>query len=402
MAAKSFASEPNNTFPVNSNDAGFNQQRMMSIAAGHPTPENISPGVTSVITSEDIDRIGARRVTDVLEYLPGVHVGRARTGFNVIGFRGVYSEGNQQVLVMVNGTPIRNPNTGGKPWAWNMPVKNIDRIEVIRGAGSMLYGADATNGVINIILKTGKDLQGGNVGGFFGSQDTYEGWAQYGKKQGDWEYSVAFQGGATNGDKGRIDRDAQTLLDTRFGTHVSNAPGYTNNGRNDIDARIDLAYKDTFRVRGGYQGFGDIEIGTGNGYALDKLGSTQADIYTLDLTLRNKISDYFQVDSKLYFYGESVRGNFYRLPPGTLGGLLPFGVRSVTTGFVNTSGLTTQANYNGIENHTITAGTGFLFNWLTPGTHERNFILNATEVKQIPLTKVTDLEPWARPPGQRF
>lgn len=196
----------------------FGSEKMMSIASGHPVPENLSPGVTSVITSTDINRIGAKRVTDVLEYLPGVHINAARTGFNVIGFRGIYTEGNQQVLVMINGTPLRNPNLGGKPWAWDMPVKNIDRIEVIRGPGSMLYGGDATIGVINIILKTGGILKGGNGGTFLGSQDTYEGWMQYGDKKGDWEYSLAVQGGSTNGDKGRVDRDAQTLLDTQFGT----------------------------------------------------------------------------------------------------------------------------------------------------------------------------------------
>lgn len=118
----------------------YGSEDTVSIATGHPLTKNLSPSVTSVITKEDIDRIGARRVTDVLEYLPGVHISAARNGFNVIGFRGGYSEGNQQVLVMINGTPIRNSLFGGKPYVWDMPVKNISHIEVIRGSGSMLYG----------------------------------------------------------------------------------------------------------------------------------------------------------------------------------------------------------------------------------------------------------------------
>ena len=161
-----------------------------------------------------------------MEYLPGVHVSTTRNGVNTIGFRGLYSEANQQVLVMINGTPVRNSLFGGKSFYWDMPVKNISHIEVIRGAGSMLYGADATSGVINIITKKGRDLNGGDAGGFFGSQNTYEGWGEYGQKQGDWEYAFALQGGSTTGSRGRVDQDAQTLIDRQFGSSASNAPGF--------------------------------------------------------------------------------------------------------------------------------------------------------------------------------
>jgi outer membrane cobalamin receptor len=227
----------------------YGNEKMLSIATGHPIPQKLSPSVTSVLTSKDIDKIGARRLEDVLEYLPGIHVSSARAGNtnNVIGFRGIYSEANTQVLILINGVPQRNTFIGGKPFAWTMPVKNISHIEVIRGPGSMLYGGDATTGVINIILKTGKELKGGNVGSFLGSDDTYEGWAQVGQKTDDWEYSFSAQGGTTNGSRGLIERDAQSFLDNQFGTQVSNAPGFINNGRDDIDARMDVAYKDWLR-----------------------------------------------------------------------------------------------------------------------------------------------------------
>ncbi|MEQ1547007.1 TonB-dependent receptor plug domain-containing protein, partial [Methyloglobulus sp.] len=142
----------------------YGNEKMLSIATGHPIPQKLSPSVTSVLTSKDIEKIGARRLEDVLEYLPGIHVSSARAGNtnNVIGFRGIYSEANTQVLVLINGIPQRNTFIGGKPFAWTMPVKNISHIEVIRGPGSMLYGGDATTGVINIILKTGKELKGGS------------------------------------------------------------------------------------------------------------------------------------------------------------------------------------------------------------------------------------------------
>nr|WP_159655025.1 TonB-dependent receptor [Methylicorpusculum oleiharenae] len=361
---------------------------MQSIASGRPLPQSLSPSVTSVMTAKDIERIGARRLTDVLEYLPGVHVSNARNGVNVIGFRGVYSETNAQVLILINGVPVRNTLFGGKPYEWNLPVKNISHIEVIRGPGSMLYGGDATTGVINIILKTGKELKGGDAGGFFGNQDTYEGWAEYGDESGDIEYSLAIQGGSTNGYEGRVNQDAQTVLDNQFGTNVSNAPGFTNNGRGDIDARLDVAYKDMIRLRAGYQGFRHVETGIGAAYALDDTGGTNNDIYNLDLSLNNEITDTVTNKTTFYFLGQNPSTVTNLLPAGTFGGLLPSGARNSVSGFQGTTGLTTQINYVGIKKHTITGGTGLIYNW-NDGTNKINYIITPTFVQQIPLTEVS-------------
>jgi iron complex outermembrane receptor protein len=367
---------------------GSNKQ-MQSLASGHPLPENLSPSVTSVMTSTDIERIGARRLTDVLEYLPGVHVGSTRDGAKVIGFRGIYSESNSQVLVLVNGIPVRNTLFGGKPFEWNMPVKNISHIEIIRGPGSMLYGGDATTGVINIVLKTGKELRGGDVGGFFGNQDTYEGWAEYGDQKGDVEYSLALQGGGTNGFRGAVGQDAQTVIDNQYGTHASTAPGFTNNGRDDIDARIDVAYKDWIRFRAGYQGFKNVQTGVGSAYALDNTGSTNNEIYNLDLSIDNKITDALTNKTNFYFLGQNPSSDINILPAGTFGGLLPLGARNVVSGFQGTTGLTTQFNYSRINKHTITGGTGLIYNWMSDGTNKINYIITPNFVQQIPLTELS-------------
>jgi hypothetical protein len=213
----------------------------------------------------------------------------------------------------------------------------------------MLYGGDATTGVINVVLKTGNAIQGGDIGGFFGSHDTYEGWAEYGSKKGDWEYAFSFQGGTTNGNQGRINRDAQTFLDNQFQTHVSNAPGFTNFGRDDIDARMDVAYKDWLRIRSGYQRFNGVQTGEGPTLALDNTGATNVDIYNIDLTTTNKITGDLSLDSKIYFLGQDTNWDVNPLPPGTLGGLLPLGTRSVSSNFQGTTGLTTQLNYTGFK-----------------------------------------------------
>lgn len=363
----------------------YKDNQMQSIASGHPLPNTLSPSVTSVITEKDIERIGARRLTEVLEYLPGVHVSSARDGFNVIGFRGVWSEANQQILMMINGVPLRDPLFGGKPPFWDMPIKNIARVEVIRGPGSMLYGGDAISGVINVILKNGSDLKGGNVGTFVGSNDTYEGWAQYGNKQGELEYSLALQGGSTNGDRGRVDQDAQSLVDQQFGTNVSKAPGYTNNGRDDIDARLDVAYKN-YRLRGGFQRFNHIGTGVGAGFALDDIGSNNLSLYTLDGSVKHTVSDDLKGESGFYMNYRTQDSDTLFLPEGTFGGQLPQGERSKVAGYTNTAGIKTQITYSGIKKHNIVSGTGLVYNWGKEYKNQTNFFFTPTFVAQIPFT----------------
>lgn len=369
----------------------YGNEKLLSIAAGHPMPQSLSPSVTSIMTSEDIEKIGARRLSDVLEYLPGIHVSNSRLGYSVIGFRGIYSETNAQALILVNGIPLRNTALGGKPSAWTMPVKNISHIEVIRGPGSMLYGGDATTGVINVITKSGSELAGGHIGGYFGSQDTYEGWAQYGQKQADWDYAFSLQGGSTQGSQGRVDRDAQTLLDNLFNTQLSHAPGNMNNARDDIDARMDVAYQRWFRLRAGYQRFNNVQTGEGAALALDQSGTTNQDLYNLDLSIKHTLAKNLAIDSKFYFLGQQTDWNLNLLPAGTFGGLLPQGVISQAGYFQGTLGQTNQLNFTGIKNHNITLGNCIIYNWVSNVSNQINAIITPSFIQQIPLTEVSAL-----------
>jgi iron complex outermembrane receptor protein len=323
-----------------------------------------------------------------LEYLPGVHVSSARDGSNVIAFRGIYSESNSQILILVNGVPVRNTLFGGKPFEWNMPVKNISHIEVIRGPGSMLYGGDAMTGVINIVLKNGKELKGGDAGTFVGNQNTYDGWMEYGQQTGDFEYSLSLQGGSTEGYKGQVSSDAQTLIDQQFGTHASKAPGFTNNGRDDVDARLDVSYKDTARLRAGYQRFNNVKTGVGAALALDNTGFTNNDLFNVDLSLNNKLSETISNKTTLYFLGQSPNSDINLLPPGTYGGLLPFGAENRQSGFQGTTGLTTQFNYV-IDQHTLTVGSGFIYDWIRSDKNQINYLITPFFIQQIPMTEVS-------------
>lgn len=129
---------------------------MVSIASGYRQPLFKAPSVATIITAEDIKAIGATDLDEVLETVPGLHVNRRQQGYNPIyTIRGIYHPANAQALVLINGVSISNLFQGGRNDIWGgMPVQAISRIEVIRGPGSAVYGADAFAGVINIITKT--------------------------------------------------------------------------------------------------------------------------------------------------------------------------------------------------------------------------------------------------------
>ncbi|MBR6082104.1 MAG: TonB-dependent receptor plug domain-containing protein [Salinivirgaceae bacterium] len=146
-----------------------------------------SPLSTTVLSYDEIVASGARNIQEALRLVPGVIVREKTNGNYDIHIRGnnnipddnltVYTE-NSMTLVMINSRPVYNYINGGTFWE-SLPVDfaDIDRIEVVRGAASALYGANAVTGVINIITKTpdSEDIQvfgqvqGGNVGSYMGS-----------------------------------------------------------------------------------------------------------------------------------------------------------------------------------------------------------------------------------------
>jgi iron complex outermembrane receptor protein len=142
-------------------------------------------GSIYVITQDDIRHSGATNVPDLLRMVPGVDVARIDANTWAISIRGFNSRYSGKVLVLVDGRTVYTPLFSGVYWdQQTMPLENIDRIEVIRGPGGTVWGANAMNGVINIISKSSKDTHGGLVSAEAGSQDRAQGLAQYGSSAG--------------------------------------------------------------------------------------------------------------------------------------------------------------------------------------------------------------------------
>ena len=142
-----------------------------------------APSSITVINSEEIKRYGYRTLADVLKSVPGFYVSYDHN-HAFLGSRGVsLGDFNSRILLLVDGHRINNNLTDGAfiDTAFILDIDLIDRVEIIRGPGSVLYGNNAFFGVINVITRQGKQLNGAEVSGEYASYDTYKTRVTYGK-----------------------------------------------------------------------------------------------------------------------------------------------------------------------------------------------------------------------------
>lgn len=155
--------------------------RVTSVAKKEQTLAKAAAAIY-VLTQEDIRRSGALNIPDLLRMVPGIQVTHSDSqtwsvtarGFN----QGVFAN---KMLVLIDGRAVYSPLFAGVFWdVQDIVLENIERIEVIRGPGGSLWGANAVNGVVNIISKNSKETQGLMVSGGGGLQERGFGTVQYG------------------------------------------------------------------------------------------------------------------------------------------------------------------------------------------------------------------------------
>ena len=125
-------------------------------------PLNEVASAVFVITREDIHRSGVTSIPEALRMAPGIQVARIDANKWVIASRGFGSQFSNKLLVMIDGRTVYSPSYSGVYWdAQDTVLDDIDRIEVIRGPGASVWGANAVNGVINIITRSASETRGG-------------------------------------------------------------------------------------------------------------------------------------------------------------------------------------------------------------------------------------------------
>ena len=149
-----------------------------------------------VITQEDIRRSGATNLPDLLRMVPGLDVAQINANSWAISARGFNHQFSDKLLVLIDGRSVYTPLFGGVYWdTQDVPMEDIDRIEVIRGPGATVWGANAVNGVINVITKKTTETKGGLVAGGGGTQELGFGMIQYGGNLGaDASYRIFAMG----------------------------------------------------------------------------------------------------------------------------------------------------------------------------------------------------------------
>ena len=156
-----------------------------STAARRDQPVGTTAAAISVITGDDIRRSGVTTIADALLLADGVHVSRFNNGTWRISARGFNGASPNKLLVMVDGRTVYSPLFAGVFWnTLDYVLEDIDRIEVIRGPGTVLWGANAVNGVINIITRHSRDTLGTLVTFTSGNEDPGIAQVRYGARAG--------------------------------------------------------------------------------------------------------------------------------------------------------------------------------------------------------------------------
>jgi iron complex outermembrane recepter protein len=138
-----------------------------------------------VITQEDIRRSGATNIPDLLRMVPGLDVAQINSNLWAVSARGFNQEFSNKLLVMLDGRSVYLPTFSGVFWdVLDLPFEDIERIEVIRGPGGTTWGANAVNGVINIITKKAGETRGGMAVAGGGNIANELGTVQYGDRLG--------------------------------------------------------------------------------------------------------------------------------------------------------------------------------------------------------------------------
>lgn len=137
-----------------------------------------------VIRGEDIRRTGTTSIAEALRQVPGFQVGRINSNTWGISARGFNFRWANKLQVLVDGQSVYEPGFGGVSWdIVDTNLEDIDRIEVIRGPGGALWGANAVNGIINIVTKKGRDSVGTYASVGAGTLDQDSATARYGWKE---------------------------------------------------------------------------------------------------------------------------------------------------------------------------------------------------------------------------
>jgi iron complex outermembrane recepter protein len=251
-----------------------------------------------VITNEDIRRSGVTNIPDALRMVPGVTVARIDSSKWAVTVRGFNGRFARKLLVLIDGRSAYSPLFSGVFWdSQDTLLEDVERIEVIRGPGATIWGANAVNGVINIITKKAMDTTGGLVVAGAGSYERGFGAVRYGTELGEWgalrAYGKYFNRNELKAEDGRPADDGWDMgrggfrMDGKSGQNSFTLQGDFYNGTE----RETIAFPDLAAPPPGYATIRTANTTVGGGNLLSRWTRSLADDGELSLQLyydRNK------------------------------------------------------------------------------------------------------------------
>ena len=349
----------------------YGDEDFVSIATGTQKRIDKAPAITSLITAKDIERMGATHLDEILERVPGLHVSSSTVSRldSVYSIRGIQTGFNPQVLVLLNGTEFKNSFSGGLPYTFRFPANIIDRIEVIRGPGTAVYGADAFSGVINIVTKDLAATNNVSAGYRRGSFNSSDAWVHAGYNNGDYKFGLAIESQKSDGDSDRLAMsDLQTNLDNLLNTRASLAPFPLQTQYDVLDIHATFEYEG-FKFENWWWSQDNAGLGPGGAQVIDNKGFQDVDEYRAKLSYHSKLSETLTLDIEAS-YLKAENDTFFvlfpagaKLPIGADGNLTfnsPVGVVDFVDGYIGNprsqhedTRINGIYNYSGIEGHQL-------------------------------------------------
>jgi iron complex outermembrane receptor protein len=300
----------------------FEEQELVT-ATKHATSLRKAPAIATIITADEIRKMGARNLLDVLKMVPGFGVSISEFNSSMVEVRGIRTGVSEKILVMLDGHSLNRNINGSALYrvAGMLPVENIKQVEVIRGPGSALYGNSAFVATINIITRNAEEIDGLEAKAGGGDSDAFKGNLLGGKAIGD-KLTIAGSLDHYQSNGPRLKVEADTLT----GTPYSKAPGTTDLSEKQTEAFLKVGYGN-LSLRGQFltkkQG---MNVGIVSALT-DDSSKTEVDNYwgelAYNLLLTEGLSsnfkftyDYYEQDPNMKIYPNGFRAIF---PSGMIG-----------------------------------------------------------------------------------
>jgi outer membrane receptor for ferrienterochelin and colicin len=187
----------------------------ISVASVKELTARESPGIVTLITNDDIINMGARDLTDVLKIVPGFDFGVDVEGVVGIGVRGNWAH-EGKILLLIDGQVMNENLYSSIQMGNHYPINNVERIEIIRGPGSAIYGDFAEYAVINIVTRKGKDLTGSVFSASYGQMSKTFGHRKFNASVGDDQKDFSYAFSASLIDANRSEEEYKDVFSNSY------------------------------------------------------------------------------------------------------------------------------------------------------------------------------------------